>query len=132
MKISDIIEIPVFVSQYINKDIDNIDYHLHSFCNLLLTNNISAFGTEENETYKIEYAIPEQDFSVRYFINFYLEKSTIDNKGNCLYELETDLPKSLTNELFEIKLSTDDGSDLDSTKVYIDSFTSDKLILKSI
>lgn len=132
MKIGDIIEIPVFISEYINQNIDNIDYHLHSFCKLLLSNNITSFGTDENETYIIEYSIAEQDYSAKYFINFYLEKSNIDHKGNCLYELETNICKSLDNELFEVKLQTDDGNDLDTTKVYIDSFTSDRLILKSI
>ena len=131
MKITNIIEIPKFISSYISNNIDNIDYHLHSFCKLLLTKSIATFGSD-NEIFKLEYEVPQEEYSIRYFINFYLEKSDIDCKGDCIYEIETNVTKSLSNEVFEVELKTDEDSDLGTIKVYIDSFTSDRLILKSI
>ena len=132
MKITNIIDIPKFVSKYI----DNIDCQLHSFCSYLLDRKVDSFNikteTEENEVYELEYIIDENLYDIKYFINFYLEKIKLDNKYNCLYEMETDLSKSLSNETFTIELETDDGSKLDVVEVYIDSFTSDKLTFKSI
>ena len=132
MKITNIIDIPKFVSKYI----DNIDCQLHSFCSYLLDRKVDSFNikteTEENEVYELEYIIDENLYDIKYFINFYLEKIKLDNKYNCLYEMETDLSKSLSNETFTIELETDDGSKLDVIEVYIDSFTSDKLTFKSI
>lgn len=132
MKITNIIDIPKFVSKYI----DNIDCQLHSFCSYLLDRKVDSFNikteTEENEVYELEYTIDENLYDIKYFINFYLEKIKLDNKYNCLYEMETDLSKSLSNETFTIELETDDGSKLDIVDVYIDSFTSDKLTFKSI
>ena len=132
MKITNIIDIPKFVSKYI----DNIDCQLHSFCSYLLDRKVDSFNikteTEENEVYELEYTIDENLYDIKYFINFYLEKIKLDNKYNCLYEMETDLSKSLSNETFTIELETDDGSKLDVIEVYIDSFTSDKLTFKSI
>lgn len=132
MKITNIIDIPKFVSKYI----DNIDCQLHSFCSYLLDRKVDSFNikteTEENEIYELEYTIDENLYDIKYFINFYLEKIKLDNKYNCLYEMETDLSKSLSNETFTIELETDDGSKLDIVDVYIDSFTSDKLTFKSI
>lgn len=132
MKITNIIEIPKFVSKYI----DNIDCQLHSFCKYLLDRKVDSFNieteTEENEIYQLEYIIDENLYDIKYFINFYLEKIKLDSKYNCLYEMETDLSKTLSNETFTIELETDDGSKLDTVDVYIDSFTSDKLTFKSI
>ena len=132
MKITNIIEIPKFVSKYI----DNIDCQLHSFCKYLLDRKVDSFNieteTEENEIYQLEYIVDENLYDIKYFINFYLEKIKLDNKYNCLYEMETDLSKTLSNETFTIELETDDGSKLDTVDVYIDSFTSDKLTFKSI
>ena len=126
MKITNIIDIPKFVSKYI----DNVDCQLHSFCSYLLDRKVDSFNikteTEENEVYELEYIIDENLYDIKYFINFYLEKIKLDNKYNCLYEMETDL------STFTIELETDDGSKLDVIEVYIDSFTSDKLTFKSI
>ena len=61
MKITNIIDIPKFVSKYI----DNIDCQLHSFCSYLLDRKVDSFNikteTEENEVYELEYTIPKID-----------------------------------------------------------------------
>lgn len=136
MKITNIIEIPKFISIYINKGIDDIDYQLHSFCKYLLNRKVDSFSidseTEDINEYRFEYIVDATSYDIKYFINFYLDKLKLDYKFNCLYEEETELPKSLSNEIFIIELETDDGSKLDTIKVYIESFESDKLILKSI
>ena len=136
MKITNIVEIPKFVSKYITTDIDNIDCQLHSFCKYLLDRKVDSFNiqteTEENEVYQLEYILDDKLYDIKYFINFYLEKSELDSKFNCLYEMETDLSKSLSNETFTVEIETDDGSELDTIDIYIDSFSSDKLIFKSV
>lgn len=132
MKITNIIEIPSFISSYITKGIDDIDYQLHSFCRFLLNRKIDSFKIDEDENYQFEYIVDETSYDIKYFINFYLEKSELNCKYECLYETETDISKSVTNEIFKVELETDDGSKLDTVEVIIDSFQSDKLILKSV
>ncbi len=132
MKITNIIEVPLFISNYINKGIDDIDYQLHSFCRFLLNRKIDSFKMEEDENYQFEYNIDNTSYDIKYFINFYLEKSELNCKFECLYETETDISKSVSNEIFKVELETDDGSKLDTIEVIIDSFQSDKLILKSV
>ena len=136
MKITNIIEIPKFISKYINHDIDDIDCQLHSFCQYLLNRKVDSFNiqseSEDNEIYQLEYILDDKLYDIKYFINFYLEKSELDSKLNCLYEMETDLSKSLSNELFAVEIETDDGSKLDTINIYIDSYVSDKLTFKSV
>ena len=132
MKITNIIEIPSFISSYINKGIDDIDYQLHSFCRFLLNRKIDSFKINEDESYQFEYIINETCYDIKYFINFYLSKSELNCKYECLYETETDISKSVANEIFIVELETDDGSKLDTVEVIIDCFASDKLILKSV
>ena len=132
MKITNIIEIPSFISNYINKGIDDIDYQLHSFCKFLLNRKIDSFKIDEDECYQFEYNIDSTCYDIKYFINFYIEKSELNCKYECLYETETDISKSVSNEIFTVELESDDGSKLDTIEVIIESFKSDKLILKSV
>jgi len=135
MKITNIIEVPKFISNYINNGIEDIDYQLHSFCRFLLYSPITSLTsmcTEDDDNYQIEYTVDETSYDIKYFINFYIKKSKEDSVGNCLYESETNLPKSLSNETFKVELESDDGIKLGEDELYIESFMSDKLILKSI
>ena len=136
MKITNIIEIPKFISTYISNNIDNIDYQLHSFCKYLLNRKIDSFMIDasaiESGIYQFEYNINDTCYDIKYFINFYLEKTKLDSKLDCLYEQDTGLSKSITNETFIVELESDDGSKLDTIDLYIDSFMSDKLVLKSL
>jgi len=136
MKITNIIEVPKFISKYITNNIDDIDCQLQSFCKYLLNRKVNSFNInseiEDNEIYQLEYILDDKLYDIKYFINFYKEKSELDCKFNCLYEMETDLSKSLSNETFTVTIETDDGSEVDTINIYIDSYENNKLTFKSI
>ena len=96
MRIKSVIRIPKFIGEYFNKDIISLD-EIKSFSEFLLS---------------IDYTLLDNGQLIYYidnkpeFINFYLEKSKLDNYYFCKYEDELDIPKSVSNETYTVELES--------------------------
>ena len=90
MRIKYINKIPIFIGKYYNMGLVTID-EINELNTLLM---------------RPEYSITNDDKYVAtineapYLLKFYIEKSKIDKFGNCKYEDELEISKSLSNELF--------------------------------
>lgn len=98
MKILEIVSIPVFMSLYMqDKKYSYITDDFYCFCQLL-TRIEFKFNPNKNNYYA---QIP---IEFKDIIKFIAEKSKIDCKGFCKYEDELDIPKCISNEVFEVYL----------------------------
>jgi len=115
MIIQSIVKIPRFIGEYFNIG--------------LLSDRVIA---EFSETLKRSYFTLDNDRCYictlkekPEFIDFYINKSKLDDKYECIYENEIDIPKSIYNEIYVIEI--DDGRVLNISLKYNDE--NDCLIL---
>ena len=125
MKLNEFIAIPKFIDKYIdNNDSCSMSVITHDFCKLMLDLEFE----EVYENGKCYYSVDSKNlYAINRFIDFYIDKSKMDFKYTCKYELELNLGKSIMNELFILKF--DNGL---IASLYIDSFVDGIIILKSI
>ena len=110
-RISEIIEIPKFISFYVNNnpiEPNMAEYYTHTFCEYLLNNDYIEISKASNGKSKLIYDVCDDSNldikDAKIFAKFYLDKSILDCKLGCKYEEETCISKSLTNEVFKIVL----------------------------
>lgn len=98
--------VPRFIGLYCNEKVISFE-SVSNFSKLLRS---IVFNFVDPYTYKAY--VPQNDF-----INTYIDKSKLDIYLRCKYEDELDIPKSLENELFKVKLHG--GAIVD---IYIDNY----------
>ena len=91
MRIKYINKIPIFIGEYYNMGYITID-EINELNTLLMRPEYSiANGNKYVATIN----------EAPYLLKFYIERSKIDKFGNCRYEDELEISKSLSNELYE-------------------------------
>lgn len=121
-KITEIKDIPVFIDKYISEDKSGrLSNDAHFFCNVVKNLDFTRITDNRNKT--LYRATVTDKLPI---IDFYLKKSRLDHKYECLYEVELNLPKSIDNELF--KASYEDKEFSFSIEHYCD----DELIIEII
>ena len=96
MKIKSIVKIPRFIGEYFNNEVLSIDM-IKDFSNLLLSLNYTLVDDE-----KLICILDEKPE----IVDFYLDKSRLDDHYNCKYEDEVGVPKSISNEIYLIELES--------------------------
>lgn len=117
MRINKFVSIPEFIKAYIDKEESGLDTITHDFCGTLLDLEFATVIDALSGNNNTKYTIKTDIYSVRRFLDFYMQKSSLDSQLHCEYEDELDLPKSITNELFTIVLDNDSIE-----LVYIDDY----------
>lgn len=121
MKFVDIIDIPVFIKSYIADDKSRvIENFTHTFCKYIMDMDFIKFVDNNGEVLFISNI---NDNAVKDYILFCIDKSKLDYQYRCKYEDEKDIAKSLSNEVFAIKLDNED-----IVKLYIKSFENNTII----
>lgn len=115
-------KLPIFINGYINKGFIDIT-DTHNFCRELLQ---TPFQISIDRDGKSVYTFEIDNYFVKKFADFYIEKSKLDLKYNCKYEDELDIPKSIMNEFFIFII---DG---EKVSLYIDSYKNNKLVMKNL
>lgn len=120
-KIKQIVAVPTFIDKYIESKKDNQinSIILNDFCNIIK---------------KLEYKINDSEYifnvgdnyTVKRFVNFYIDKSELSREYKCKYEDELDIPKSISNELFTIEFEDK------CIVLYIKKYSNDLLIFEQI
>lgn len=139
MKITEVVEDPIFIKHYIEEknDIDNISIHYNEFKEYLLSANIVFFGDYNDKT-MIKLEVSSNNYGVIYFVDWYIDNTRCDAQLNCKYTDILDIPKNTGNELFNLQISFDDNNiQSENMLFYIDSIVENDndtkhIILKSI
>lgn len=101
-KLEEIVSVPTFIQKYIEKEAEHFsNVILVDFCNIIKNAKYSINHVNNHEEYIFN--VGENNYTVKRFIEFYLDKSLLKNDLSCRYEEELDLPKSVSNEVFIIK-----------------------------
>ena len=96
MKIKTINKLPRFIGEYFNEKIISYD-ELKAFSSLLLSLDYTLL--DDNKLICVLDTKPA-------FVDFYLEKSRLDEHYFCKYEDELEVPKSISNEIYKIELES--------------------------
>lgn len=116
-KLTEIKSVPIFVNKYCNSEKMK---HLEL--------NTKLFNFTQDILFK-ECIIEDDKITIlnvnldKQFIDFYLDKSKLDRYYNCIYENETGIPKSVSNECFKIVINGYEKS------VIIEKYSENKLYL---
>lgn len=94
MYIESIKGIPVFIGKYFNAGKISID-DIKEFENILIKSEYFFYNKNKYAT-KLN--------SKPALIDFYIKYSKVDIHGNCIYEDELDLPKSIYNEVYKLQV----------------------------
>lgn len=115
-------EIPDFIRAYmiIKPELETLT---HEFCKSLTNMKFKEDMIDHKPQYTFDI---DNNETIIKFAEFYIEKSKLDYKYNCVYEDEIDMPKSIINEFFVVLI------DNQKVYVYIDSFSNKELVLKAI
>ena len=131
MEIVNIKELPVFISKYMENNNDpELQHMLDSFKNFILNKDVSSYIFTDS-LMLLEYIIDDHDYNIRYFANYYLEKSSLNNKYECSYESDLGIAKSISNECFVVSLKASNHIQ-DDVNIIIESCSKNKLSLKCI
>lgn len=130
MVITNIKENPIFIQKYIENDNQEVNHMLESFRKFIIDKETTTVTFKDN-IMLLEYYIDDNDFNIRYFANYYLAKSSLNNKYECDYEVDLGLAKSVSNETFGITLIVNNHIQ-DDINAIIDSCENNKLILKIV
>lgn len=130
MVITNIKSNPIFIQKYIENNNTELDHMLDCFKRFIINKDSSAVNFKDN-IMLIEYFVDDNDFNIRYFVNYYLTKSSLNNKYECDYEVDLGIAKSISNETFSITLNINNHIQ-DDINIIIESCDNNKLILKII
>lgn len=130
MVITNIKENPIFIQKYIENDNSELNHMLESFRKFILDKESSAVNIKD-DIILIEYYIDDNDFNIRYFTNYYLTKSSLNNKYECDYEVDLGLAKSISNETFTVTLNVNNHIQ-DNINAIIESCENNKLTIKIV
>ena len=86
--------IPMFISRYLNNDKISID-SVKEFDEILLNSEYYFYDKNKYAT-ELKYKPA--------LIDFYKKYSQVDRYGNCLYENDLDLPKSIYYEIYSLRV----------------------------
>lgn len=100
--------IPYFVELYMKNNPEK-ETLTHAFCKFLLNNKPDKIVLSTGND-RIDLLYKSDDKIFLEFTEFYLDKSQLDHSLNCKYEIELDLPKSLTVECFYITIKDNFGN----------------------
>nr|DAG94174.1 MAG TPA: hypothetical protein [Herelleviridae sp.] len=125
-RINSINDIPEFTKAYIiiKESYKWIETSAHIFCKYLLDTDYDKETKNNVNIYTLK--IEEDNYEVKKFLNFYFEKIRIDKKGFCPYEEELDLPESVSNEVFKMRIEDEEKI------IFIDSLENNILTLIEI
>lgn len=116
MYVREIKEIPTFIGKYFNINEVFID-DIKEFHEILLNSEYYFYDKNKYAT-KLKYKPA--------LVDFYIKHSKIDRYGNCLYEDELDLVKSISYEIYKLRVV---GGEIKSFSIDFDEEES-LLILK--
>ena len=131
MEIVNIKELPVFISKYMEDKKDSeLQHMLDSFKKFILNREVSSYVFTDS-LILLEYTLDDHDYNIRYFANYYLEKSSLNNKYECSYESDLGIAKSVSNEVFIVSLKASNHIE-DDINIIIDSCDKNRLFLKCV
>jgi hypothetical protein len=101
-KIEEIVNVPIFIQKYIEVGVEHFNgVILNDFCNIIKNTEYSTKTV--NGHYEYLFDVGVNNYTVKRFIEFYFNKSSLKSDYSCPYEEELDLPQSVSNEIFVIK-----------------------------
>lgn len=103
MKIRDFLGLPNFINKYIERKEPGLDILSNDFCKILKEIDYKISKYEYKYNYEFEVG---DNYTIKRFMEFFFTKSKLDNKYNCIYEMELDISKSSTNEFFLAELES--------------------------
>ena len=101
-ELEEIISIPNFIQKYIETETEHFNNVIvNDFCNIIKNAKYSINHVNNHDEYI--FTVGENNYTVRRFIEFYLDKSSLNSNLICKYEEELNLSQSVSNEVFIVK-----------------------------
>ena len=101
-KIEEIVNVPIFIQKYIEIGVEYFNnFILNDFCNIIKNAEYTMEAVDGHYEYLFDVGI--NNYTVKRFIEFYFNKSSLRSDYSCPYEEELDIPQSVSNEIFVIK-----------------------------
>lgn len=122
MKLDEFVSYPKFIDKYIENGDTGLSILVNDFCKVLIEINTIQTHVDDNGK-NIYYIKVGDNYTIRRFVDFYIDKSKLSCKYECKYEDELDLPKSILNEVFVV------GINGKPKTLYIDSYNGDTIKL---
>ena len=134
MKLLSISDSPVFINKYIEQGDNLLAKYLSDFLRFITKREIWKFSSTGSTNFLLEYDLKDEDYNIRYFAEYYLNKVKLDNKYECQYEEDLDIPKEIANEVFKgvLEIVTVATIHDENVEFIIDSCEFNKLTLRTM
>lgn len=101
-KLEEIVSVPNFIQKYVTIETEHFSNAiLVDFCNIIKNAEYFINHVDNHEEYIFN--VGENNYTVKRFIEFYLDKSSLKSDLSCKYEEELDLAESVSNEVFIVR-----------------------------